>query len=77
MTWPKRAAMSMMMIQILALAAIAGANQWNDRTILKFDAPMMVPGATLAPGTYVFKLMDSQSNRHMVQIFKQDARDAA
>lgn len=70
MTWPKRAAMSM--ITILALAAIAGANQWNDRTILKFDAPMMVPGATLAPGSYVFKLMDSQSNRHMVQIFKED-----
>lgn len=70
MTWPKRAAMSI--VTILALAAVAGANQWNDRTTLKFDAPVMVPGATLAPGTYTFKLMDSQTNRHLVQIFKED-----
>jgi hypothetical protein len=62
----------MSIVMILALAAVAGANQWNDRTTLKFDTPIMVPGATLAPGTYVFKLMDSATNRHMVQIFKEE-----
>ena len=70
MKWWKRAAMPMSVIAMLALAGVAGANQWNDKTILKFDTPVMVPGATLAPGTYTFKLMDSPTNRHMVQIFK-------
>jgi hypothetical protein len=68
MMWPKRAAMSVVMIAAFAVAA--PANQWNDRTTLKFETPIMVPGATLTPGTYVFKLMDSDANRHMVQIFK-------
>ena len=73
MKWPKRAAVSI--LAILAFVAVAGANQWNDRTILKFDAPMMVPGATLAPGTYTFKLLDSQTSRHIVQIFKDDGTE--
>ena len=30
---------------------------------------MQIPGATLAAGTYMFKLADSQANRHIVQIF--------
>ena len=46
----------------------ARADEWNDKTILKFSAPVMVPGATLQPGSYVFKLMESNSNRHTVQI---------
>jgi hypothetical protein len=68
MTWPKRAAMSILMIAVIA--AVARADQWNDRTTLKFSAPVTIPGATLAPGTYTFKLLDSQTNRHVVQIFK-------
>ena len=73
MKWPKRAAVSI--VTVLAFVVVAGANQWNDRTILKFDAPIMVPGATLAPGTYTFKLLDSQTNRHIVQIFKEDGNE--
>jgi hypothetical protein len=70
MMWPKRAALAIGMV--VAVAAIARADRWNDRTTLKFDAPMMIPGATLAPGTYTFKLLDSTSNRHVVQIFNED-----
>jgi hypothetical protein len=39
-----------------------------------FDAPVEVPGVgaqTLPAGTYVFKLLDSPSDRHIVQIFNQ------
>ena len=43
---------------------VARADQWNDRTTLKFDAPVMIPGTTLAPGTYTFKLLDSATHRH-------------
>ena len=57
---------------LIGSAAVAGANQWNDRTILKFSEPVMVPGATLQPGTYVFELMDSRASRHQVQILTED-----
>ena len=32
----------------------------------------MVPGATLQPGTYVFKLLNSDTNRHVVQVLDED-----
>jgi hypothetical protein len=35
---------------------------------------VQIPGATLAAGTYVFKLADLQSNRHVVQIFDKDEK---
>ena len=49
-------------------ATTAAADQWNDRTTITFSAPVMVPGATLPAGTYVFELMDSLTSRHLVQI---------
>jgi hypothetical protein len=56
----------------LVSVATARADAWNDKTILKFSAPVMVPGTTLQPGSYVFKLMESNSNRHTVQISTED-----
>nr|WP_239489783.1 hypothetical protein [Luteitalea sp. TBR-22] len=44
------------------------ADSWNDRTRLRFSGPVMVPGATLPAGEYVFELMDLKANRHMVRI---------
>jgi hypothetical protein len=41
---------------------------------MTFSAPVEVPGVgaqILPAGTYVFKLLNSQSNRHIVQIFNQ------
>jgi hypothetical protein len=40
--------------------------------VITVNEPLQVPGATLEPGKYVFKLADSQSNRHIVQIFNED-----
>jgi hypothetical protein len=50
----------------------AAASQRNERTIIKISDPVMIPGATLQPGTYVFKLVDSDSSRHMVQVLNED-----
>ncbi len=50
----------------------ARADVWNKKTVLTFNEPVEVPGLILQPGTYVFKLMDSTSNRNIVQIFDQD-----
>jgi hypothetical protein len=44
-------------------------DEWNKKTILTFSQPVEVPGMILPAGQYVFKLTDSLSNRHIVQIF--------
>jgi len=47
----------------------------NKKTIVTFSAPVEVPGVgaqTLPAGTYVFKILDSQSDRNIVQISNQD-----
>ncbi len=50
------------------------ADEWNKKTILTVGETIQVPGATLQPGRYVMKLMDSQTNRHIVQIFNGDEK---
>jgi hypothetical protein len=60
----------------LALAAFtapsAHADDWNKKTFLTFSGPVQVPGVTLPAGTYMFKLADLETNRHVVQIFDKD-----
>lgn len=55
-----------------ALAPNARADEWNKKTILTVNEPLQVPNKVLPPGKYVMKLMDSPSNRHIVQIFTGD-----
>lgn len=57
---------------LMTFVPSAMADQWNKRTILTVGEPIQVPGAVLQPGKYVMKLMDSPSNRHIVQIFNED-----
>jgi hypothetical protein len=59
-------------------APSARADDWNRKTVITFSAPVEIPGVHLAgwgvlpAGTYVFKILDSQSDRHIVQIFSRD-----
>lgn len=53
----------------------ASADDWNRKTTITFSGPVEVPGVglhLLPAGTYVFKIVDSTSDRHIVQIFNQD-----
>jgi hypothetical protein len=50
----------------------AQADQWDKRTILTVDQPIQVTETLLEPGQYVLKLADSNSDRHIVQIFNSD-----
>jgi LPXTG-motif cell wall-anchored protein len=56
----------------------AKADEWNQKTTMTFSGPVEIPGVhlkgwgVLPAGTYVFKLLDSQSDRHIVQIFNKD-----
>jgi hypothetical protein len=50
----------------------AQADQWDKKTILTVDQPIQVRDKLLEPGKYVFRLLDSSSDRHVVQIFDGD-----
>jgi hypothetical protein len=63
-----------------ALTPRAEAAPWNRKTKVTFSAPVEIPGVhlpgwgVLPAGTYVFKILDSQSDRHIVQIFSEDEK---
>jgi hypothetical protein len=53
----------------------AAADDWNRKTVVTFSGQVEVPGVgaqTLPAGTYVFKILDSLSDRHIVQIFNKE-----
>lgn len=56
----------------IGLTPSARADQWNKRTTLTVNETITVPGATLVPGEYVMKLVNSQSDRNIVQIMNAD-----
>jgi len=63
-------------LALVALVFTAGvkADEWNKMTVVTFSAPVEIPGVgaqVLPAGTYVFKLLDSRTDRHIVQIFNE------
>ena len=62
----------------VVLAPAAKADDWNRKTVITFSGPVEIPGVhlpgwrVLPAGTYVFRILDSQSDRHIVQIFNAD-----
>src|SRR6202171_4508609 len=50
----------------------ARADTWNKNTLVAFSQAVEVPGKILPAGTYTFQLLDSLSDRHIVQIFNAD-----
>jgi hypothetical protein len=50
----------------------AQAGEWDKRTVLTVTEPMQIRETLLEPGQYVLKLLDSQSDRHIVQIYNAD-----
>ena len=71
---------SCLALMFATLPADAVASEWNRKTVVTLSGPIEIPGVhwtgwgILPAGTYVFKVMDSQSNRHIVQIFSQDEK---
>ena len=57
----------------LAGASASAQEPTNQITYFTFSAPFELPGGkTLPAGKYVFKILDSPSNRHVVQIMSED-----
>ena len=62
----------------VAFSPSARADAWDRKTTVTFSGPVEIPGVhlqgfgILPAGTYVFKILDSKSDRHIVQIFSKD-----
>jgi hypothetical protein len=58
------------------LCAVFGAgvraDTWDKKTIVTFSESVEIPGQVLPAGTYVFKLANTVSDRHIVQIWTED-----
>jgi len=58
---------------VLFLAGQASADPWNKKTYVTFPNMVELPGRVLLPpGTYTMKLVDSSSNRFIVQVSNRD-----
>ena len=73
----KRLLLALASIGLLAAAFVprARADEWNKRTTLTVKEAIQVPGTVLPPGEYVVKLLDSPSDRHIVQIFNAEENE--
>jgi hypothetical protein len=62
---------------VLALAMPVHAQTWNvhKTTRLTFDSPVMLPGVTLAPGTYLFERIDP-NNTNVLMVRSVDRRSS-
>ena len=52
----------------------AHADAWDKKTIVTVNESIIAGNKVLEPGTYVWRLMDSPSNRHIVQIFDKNQK---
>lgn len=63
---------------VVSLAGTSAAAQEpvNQLTYFTFSAPFELPGGkTLPAGKYVFRVMDSPSNRHIIHVMSEDERE--
>ncbi len=71
-------ALCMALLSVAVFAPAAKADEWNRKTTVTFSGPVEIPGVHVAgwgilpAGTYVFRILNSQSDRHIVQIFDKD-----
>ena len=59
----------------MMFSSTASAQRWDKKTTVTFSAPVEIPGISaqvLPAGTYVFRLLDSLSDRNIVQIFSKN-----
>jgi hypothetical protein len=67
-----------MALMSAVISQSAKADEQNRKTTITFSGPVEIPGVHLVgygilpAGTYVFKILDSKSDRHIVQIFSKD-----
>lgn len=70
MTTIKLGALAVLFVACMPPAV--NADEWDKKTVFTFNAPVEIPGRVLTPGTYVFKLLNSQADRRIVQVYNKD-----
>jgi len=70
----KFAFLALLAVGAALFAPAARADDWDKLTVMTFNDPVEIPGKVLPAGTYVFKLLDSQTDRIIVQIFTEDQK---
>jgi hypothetical protein len=53
----------------IALTPFAKADEWDKKTVITTHQPIQIQGKVLEPGEYVMKLLDSPSDRSILQIY--------
>jgi hypothetical protein len=61
-----------LLVLAIATPPRANADEWDQKTVFTFSGPVEIPGQVLPPGTYVFKLADSASDRNIVQVYNKN-----
>jgi hypothetical protein len=59
-------------VAAVLVAAAAHAQPSDKRTFFTFSRPITLPGVTLPPGKYVFRLTDDQTTRKVIQVASAD-----
>jgi hypothetical protein len=66
----------LVVLTLTLLGAIFGsgvrADDWNKKTVMTFSQPVEIPGQILPAGTYTIKLVNLDSDRHIVQFLDAD-----
>ncbi len=63
----------LILVMVLVTPPATRGDEWNQMTRFTVNHPFEVPGMTLQPNTrYVIRLMDSPSNRRVVQLLNED-----
>ncbi|HLG96637.1 MAG TPA: LPXTG cell wall anchor domain-containing protein [Bryobacteraceae bacterium] len=72
----RSAVVAMLFVAIFGFVLVsqAKADEWDKKTVVTFSGPVEIPGKVLPAGTYVFRLLNSASNRNIVQIFDKDEK---
>ena len=61
------------LIGVMACMAplVSRADDYDKKTVVTISTPTEVPGIVLQPGTYVIKLLNSSSSRHIAEIMNE------
>ena len=54
--------------------AVLNADSYDKRTVFTFNRPISVPGVTLPAGKYMFRLVDTETSRKVVQVLDEHGK---
>jgi|SRR5688500_10423295 len=71
-----RTCLSVCLFAVLAVfsSTPANAQTLDQRTYFTFSQPVALPGVTLPPGKYMFRIVDTMGSRRVVQVMDADGK---